>query len=120
LCGTDQNRIRKNLVEGKSIIMPTDPFFRMTVQDVFTIRGRGTVVTGQIENGTLNVGDEVSLLRNGSIKRVKVAGIEIFQKQLQQAQAPAEVGVLFTNLDKRDIQREDILTGSESGFSLNS
>ncbi len=99
--------------------MTTDPLFRMSVQDVFSIRGRGTVVTGKIENGTLNVGDEISIQRQGSIKKTIVTGIESFRKQLQQAQAGDNVGVLLRDIDKPDIQRGDILMGSDSEFTWN-
>ena len=100
--------------------MATDPLFRMTVQDVFSIRGRGTVVTGQIESGTLNVGDEISFRRQGSFKKTVVMGIEAFRKLLQQAQAGDNVGVLLRDINKDDIQRGDILIGSEAEFSWNS
>ena len=100
--------------------MATDPLFRMTVQDVFSIRGRGTVVTGQIESGTLNVGDEISFRRQGSFKKTVVTGIEVFRKLLQQAQAGDNVGVLLRDINKDDIQRGDILIGSDAEFSWNS
>jgi elongation factor Tu len=100
--------------------MATDPLFRMTVQDVFSIRGRGTVVTGQIESGTLKVGDEISFRRQGSFKKTMVTGIEAFRKQLQQAQAGDNVGVLLRDINKPDIQRGDVLVGSDAEFSWNS
>ena len=100
--------------------MTTDPLFRMTVQDVFSIRGRGTVVTGQIESGTLNVGDEISFRRQGTVKKTVVTGIEAFRKQLQQAQAGDNVGVLLRDINKPDIQRGDVLVGSDAEFSWNS
>jgi elongation factor Tu len=99
--------------------MATDPLFRMTVQDVFSIRGRGTVVTGKIESGILNVGDEISLQRQGSVKKTIVTGIEAFRKEIQQAQAGDNVGVLLRDVNKPDIQRGDVLVGSDSEFSWN-
>ena len=99
--------------------MATDPLFRMTVEDVFSIRGRGTVVTGQIESGTLTVGDEISFRREGVFKKAVVTGIEAFRKQLQQAQAGDNVGVLLRDVNKPDIQRGDVLTGSDTGFTWN-
>jgi elongation factor Tu len=99
--------------------MATDPLFRMTVQDVFSIRGRGTVVTGQIESGTLNVGDEISIQRQGSLKKAIVTGIEAFRKQLQQAQAGDNVGVLLRDINKPDIQPGDVLMGSDPEFNWN-
>ena len=99
--------------------MSTDPTFRMTVQDVFTIRDRGTVVTGQIESGTLNAGDEISIQRQGSAKKAVVTGIEAFRKRLQQAQVGDNVGLLLRDIGKQDIQRGDVLVGSDSEFSWN-
>ena len=99
--------------------MATDPLFRMTVQDVFSIRGRGTVVTGQIESGTLTVGDEISFRRSDSLKKTVVSGIEAFRKQLQQARAGDNVGLLLRDVDKPDIQRGDVLVGSDVDFSWN-
>jgi len=99
--------------------MATDPLFRMTVQDVFSIRGRGTVVTGQIESGTLTVGDEISFRREGVLKKTVVTGIEAFRKSLQQANTGDNVGVLLRDINKPDIQRGDVLTGSESEFTWN-
>ena len=99
--------------------MATDPLFRMTVEDVFSIRGRGTVVTGQIESGTLTVGDEISFCREGVFKKTVVTGIEAFRKQLKQAKAGDNVGVLLRDITKPDIQRGDVLTGSDAEFTWN-
>jgi len=99
--------------------MTTDPLFRMTVEDVFSIRGRGTVVTGQIESGTLNVGDEISFRREGQSRKTVVTGIEVFRKQLQQARAGDHVGVLLRDINKPDIQHGDVLAGSDTDFSWN-
>ncbi|MGC1378480.1 MAG: EF-Tu/IF-2/RF-3 family GTPase [Anaerolineales bacterium] len=101
--------------------MSTDPSFRMTVQDVFSIRDRGTVVTGQIESGALKVGDEISIQRQGSAKKAVVTAIEAFRKQIQQAQAGDTVGLLLRDVGKQDIQHGDVLVGSDdSEFSWNS
>ena len=97
--------------------MATDPLFRMTVEDVFSIRGRGTVVTGQIESGTLTVGDEISFRREGVFKKTVVTGIEAFRKQLQQAKVGDNVGVLLRDIAKPDIQHGDVLTGSDMDFT---
>lgn len=99
--------------------MTTDPLFRMTVSDVFTIRGRGIVVTGQVESGTVNVGDEISFERQGVFKKTAVTGIEMFRKQLKQAKAGDNVGLLLRDIDKPDIKQGDVLTGSGSQFSWN-
>lgn len=92
----------------------------MTVEDVFFIRGRGTVVTGQIESGTLHVGDEIYLRSTSSSRKVTVNGIEIFRKILDQAKAGDNVGVLLRDLTKQEIQKGDILLGSDIEFGVNS
>jgi len=93
--------------------MTADAFFRMTVQDVFTIRDRGTVVTGQVESGTLKVGDEIYLNRaRGDRWPVVVAGLEMFRKQVTQAQAGDNVGLLLRDVEKKDVKRGDVLLGA--------
>lgn len=83
--------------------------FRMTVQDVFVIRGRGAVATGQVEYGELRVGDEVKI-NDGT--RVKVDAIEAFRKKLDTATAGETVGLLFKKLSKDDIAAGDVITSS--------
>ncbi len=97
--------------------MSADTLFRMTVEDVFFIRGRGTVVTGQIESGTLNVGDEIYLRRSNSSRKVTVNGIEMFRKLLDQAKAGDNVGVLLRDLTKQEVEKGDVLLGSDMDFS---
>ncbi len=85
--------------------MPTDPDFRMTVEDVFSIAGRGTVVTGQIEAGAIRTGDEV-IIRGGKLdKKVTVAGVEAFKKVLQEAKAGDNVGILLRGVAKAEVGR---------------
>ena len=98
--------------------MSADPFFRLTVEDVFTIRGRGTVVTGRVESGRLNVGDEIYIRRPSSSRKTVVTGIEAFRKQLDQAQAGDNVGVLLRDIGKQDVQRGDVLLGSDVEFNM--
>ena len=97
--------------------MSADPFFRMTVADVFFIRRRGTVVTGQIESGTLNVNDEIYIRRPNSSKQVTVTGIEMFRKILDQAKAGDNVGVLLRDITKQEVEKGDVLLGSDMDFS---
>lgn len=99
--------------------MSADPFFRMTVQDVFSIRGRGTVVTGQIEAGTLTAGDEIGFQHQGASKKATVTAIEMFRKQLPQARAGDNVGVLLRDLDKSEIEHGDVLVGVSADFEWN-
>lgn len=85
--------------------------FCIEVQDVFTITGRGTVITGQVASGSVRVGDTVTLLRtDGTCREVVIAGIEMFRKLLDIAQAGDNVGLLLRGLTKNDISRGDILT----------
>jgi elongation factor Tu len=81
--------------------------FQMTVADIFFIRGRGLVATGQIEQGTLNVGDDVQINGNGAIR---VEGIEMFRKKLDQANQGDNVGILLKGIDRDDIKAGDVLT----------
>ena len=92
--------------------MPVDRSFRMTVEDVFAIKGRGTVVTGRIESGTITVGDEIRIQGEGAEKTTVVAGIEIFRKVVDRAGAGDNVGILMKAIGKEDVQRGDLLTGS--------
>jgi elongation factor Tu len=80
--------------------------FRMTVEDVFFIRGRGTVATGKVESGTLRAGDDVRI----NDLSVRVDGIEAFRKILDEAQAGDNVGLLFTGLDRSRINRGDVIS----------
>ena len=97
--------------------MSTDPFFRMTVQDVFSIKGRGTVVTGKIETGTLKVGDEVAVQGKNGEKRTVVTGIEAFRKILDQANVGDNVGILLKDVAKQDIQPGDVVLCPGSDFT---
>lgn len=95
--------------------MSNDPLFRMKVEDVFFIRGRGTVAVGHIDQGTLSTGDEVDIQRGDSTRRVVVAGLEMFHKILDQAGAGDNVGILLKDISKDDIQRGDMLVGVGGG-----
>lgn len=83
--------------------------FRMTIDDVFVIRGRGVVATGRVESGQLRVGDEVQINGGG---RVRVDAIEAFRRRLDEATAGDTIGVLFSRLDKTAIARGDVLSSS--------
>lgn len=84
--------------------------FRITVEDTFTITGRGTVIVGKVESGAVAVGDEVILLRlDGSSRKVIVTGIEQFRKIKDRAVAGDNVGLLLRGLTKNDIGKGDIL-----------
>lgn len=84
--------------------------FRLTVQDVFMITGRGCVVTGQVEAGTVTVGDSVTLRRtDGSSREVTVTGIEMFRKMLDRAVQGDNVGLLLRGMDRNEVGRGDVL-----------
>ena len=84
--------------------------FRITVQDVFTITGRGTVITGQVESGSVTIGDTVTLRRvDGSTREVTVTGIEMFRKMLDTAAQGDNVGLLLRGVDRNEVGRGDIL-----------
>ena len=97
--------------------MSTDPFFRMTVEDVFSIKGRGTVVTGRIETGTVRVGDEIILQGRNGEKRIIVSGIEMFRKTMNQAGTGDNVGLLLKDVDRADVQQGDVLIPPGSDFT---
>lgn len=90
-------------------IRDTDKPFLMSIEDVFSITGRGTVATGRIEAGVINVGDEVIILtKNGDIKSV-VTGVEMFSKLLDRGEAGDNVGLLLRGVEKAAISRGDIM-----------
>ena len=89
---------------------PTDGDFLMPVEDVFSITGRGTVATGRVERGVVKVQDEVEIvgLTTESRKTV-VTGVEMFRKLLDQAEAGDNIGVLLRGIDRKDIERGQVL-----------
>lgn len=86
--------------------------FRMTVDDVFMIRGRGLVATGTIESGTVRKGDEVTV---DGLRTVRIDAIEKFRKKLDEASAGDLVGLLIKDATKDDIDSGTVLTGDRSG-----
>jgi len=85
--------------------------FHMTVSDVFFIRGRGVVATGQVEAGSIRKGDTVQI--NGG-NPVAVDGIEAFRKLLDEAHQGDNVGLLFKSLDKGDLNQGDVISVGET------
>jgi elongation factor Tu len=86
-----------------------DKPFLMSIEDVFSITGRGTVATGRIERGTLKMGETVQILGFGAKKSAVVTGIEMFQKTLPEALAGDNVGILLRSIQKKEIQRGMVL-----------
>ncbi|MBX7045753.1 MAG: elongation factor Tu [Ignavibacteria bacterium] len=91
-----------------------DKEFLMPVEDVFSITGRGTVATGRIERGKVKVGEEVELIGLGAKKKTVVTGAEMFNKELDEATAGFNCGLLLRGVDKKEIERGMVLakTGS--------
>ena len=86
-----------------------DKPFLMSIEDVFTITGRGTVVTGRVERGKLNLNDEVEIVGLKDTKKTVVTGIEMFRKQLDYAEAGDNAGVLLRGIDRSEVERGQVL-----------
>ena len=86
-----------------------DKPFLMSVEDVFTITGRGTVATGRVERGILNLGNEVEIVGIRDTKKTVVTGIEMFRKLLDSAQAGDNIGALLRGVNRDEIQRGQVL-----------
>jgi elongation factor Tu len=86
-----------------------DKPFLMAVEDVFSIKGRGTVATGRIERGVIKVGEEVEIIGFKETKKSVVTGVEMFRKLLDQGQAGDNVGCLLRGIDKEEIERGQVL-----------
>jgi elongation factor Tu len=88
---------------------PRDQPFLMPVEDVFGIKGRGTVVTGRVERGIVKVGDEIEIVGFGDTRKTTVTGVEMFQKTLDQGEAGDNVGCLLRGIERDDIERGQVL-----------
>ncbi len=93
---------------------PIDKPFIMPIEDVFGIKGRGTVATGRIERGIVKVGDEVEIVGIRPTRKVVVTGVEMFKKLLDQGQAGDNVGCLLRGIERDDIERGQVLAKSGS------
>ena len=91
-----------------------DKTFLMPVEDVFSIEGRGTVVTGRIEQGTLKMGEEVEIVGIKETEKTTCTGVEMFQKTLDEGQAGDNVGVLLRGVKKDDVTRGQVLAAPGS------
>ena len=90
-------------------VRDNDKPFLMSVEDVFSITGRGTVATGRIERGVVKVGEEIEIVGLGESKKTICTGVEMFRKELGQGQAGDNVGILIRGIDKDEIQRGHVL-----------
>ena len=92
----------------------TDKPFLMPIEDIFSIEGRGTVVTGRIERGIVKVGEEVEIVGIKDTTKTTVTGIEMFNKQLQEGQAGDNAGILLRGTKKEDVHRGQVLAKAGS------
>jgi len=100
------NAIDKDIAEPAREI---DKPLLMSVEDVFSITGRGTVATGRIERGVVKVGEEIEIVGMGDTQKTIVTGVEMFRKQLDQGMAGDNVGILLRGIDKDAIERGQVI-----------
>jgi elongation factor Tu len=104
----------KKLMEAVDTYIPTparavDLPFLMPIEDVFSISGRGTVVTGRIERGVINVGDEIEIVGIRDTKKTTCTGVEMFRKLLDSGEAGDNIGALLRGVDREGVERGQIL-----------
>ena len=90
-------------------VRETEKPFLMPVEDIFSIEGRGTVVTGRIERGSIKVGAEIEVVGLAPVQKTTVTGIEMFNKSLDSGQAGDNAGILLRGIKKEDITRGQVL-----------
>jgi len=110
----EKNKCIQELLDAVDSFIPepvrvTDKPFQMPVEDVFSIKGRGTVGTGRIERGVIKVGDEVEIVGLGETRKTTVTGVEMFNKTLEQGQAGDNVGLLLRGVEKDELERGHVL-----------
>jgi len=88
---------------------PIDQPFLMPIEDVFSISGRGTVVTGRVERGIINVGDEIEIVGIRDTSKTTCTGVEMFRKLLDQGQAGDNIGALLRGVDREGVERGQVL-----------
>ncbi|MEW4447612.1 elongation factor Tu [Qipengyuania sp. JC766] len=88
---------------------PVDQAFLMPIEDVFSISGRGTVVTGRVETGVVNVGDEVEIVGIKDTTKTTVTGVEMFRKLLDRGEAGDNIGALIRGVAREDVERGQVL-----------
>ncbi len=104
----------EKLMDAVDSYIPTpvrdlDKPFLMPIEDVFTISGRGTVVTGRIERGVVKVNDEIEIVGIKDTKKTVVTGVEMFKKQMQQGEAGDNVGILLRGIEREQVERGQVL-----------
>jgi elongation factor Tu len=88
---------------------PIEKPFLMPIEDIFSIQGRGTVVTGRVEQGTVTVGEEVEIVGIRETQKTTCTGVEMFNKLLDRGEAGDNVGVLLRGTEKKDVERGQVL-----------
>ena len=83
--------------------------FLMPIEDVFGIKGRGTVVTGRVERGTLKQGEEIEIIRSGDVRKTVATGLEMFHKLLDTTEAGDAVGILLRGVDRDEVERGQVV-----------
>ncbi len=111
---TDKTKSIFDLLEAMDTYFPlperaVDKEFLMPVEDVFSIQGRGTVVTGRVERGIIKVGEEVEIIGIRDTKKTTVTGVEMFNKLLDEGQAGDNIGALLRGIDKKEVERGQVL-----------
>jgi elongation factor Tu len=91
-------------------VRAVDQPFLMPIEDVFGIKGRGTVVTGRVERGRVRTGDEIEIVGMGERRKVVVTGVEMFQKTLDEGEAGDNVGCLLRGVEREEVQRGQVLS----------
>jgi elongation factor Tu len=108
-----ENAVRKLMAEVDAYIptpeRPIDQPFLMPIEDVFSISGRGTVVTGRVERGIVKVGEEVEIVGIKPTSKTTVTGVEMFRKLLDQGQAGDNIGALLRGVDREGVERGQVL-----------
>ena len=87
----------------------TDQPFLMPIEDVFGIKGRGTVVTGRVERGSLKQGEEIEIIRHGDVRKTVATGLEMFHKLLDSTEAGDAVGILLRGVDRDEVERGQVV-----------
>ena len=93
---------------------PVDQPFLMPIEDVFTIQGRGTVVTGRVDRGVIKVGEEVEIVGIRDVQRTVCTGVEMFRKLLDEGRAGENIGVLLRGIKREDVERGQVLAAPTS------
>ncbi|NIJ60468.1 elongation factor Tu [Qipengyuania flava] len=115
--GRDDNIGKESIIELMKAVdehipqpdRPVDQNFLMPIEDVFSISGRGTVVTGRVETGVVNVGDEVEIVGIKDTTKTTVTGVEMFRKLLDRGEAGDNIGALIRGISREDVERGQVL-----------